>query len=151
MSADIFLKQAILNGEKALKLLDADDREAVNLLISAKEREAYESGKRANSEVRQLGGEIGCGSFIAVFLVLGVFFISRPKGGPTCNLEHRESISWSKRCQDKFGNEVFARECYYPSNRVFYSANIGAWKCEASSEDASSFSCKQTDTLPKEF
>lgn len=150
MSADIFLKQAILNGEKALNLLDTDDREAVNLLISAKEQEAYENGKRANSEVRQFGGEIGCGSFIAVFLVLGVFFISRPEGWPTCELQHREPIYWSKKCQDQLGNEVNFRECFHAS-RVFYSANIGAWKCEASSEDASSFSCKQTDTLPKEF
>ena len=149
--SNVFVKQAILNGEKALDLLDATDREAVNLMISAKEEEAYNKGAWSNSNESKVAGEVGCGAFFAVIVILGAFLISRPSGWPTCDLQHRESIYWSKKCQDQFGNEVVARECYYPSSRVFYSANIGSWACEASSEDAPSFSCKQTDTLPKEF
>ena len=148
--SNVFVKQAILNGEKSLGLLDATDREAVNLMISAKEEEAYNKGVWSNSNERKVAGEIGCGSFLAVLIVLGAFFLSRPEGWPSCDLQHRETLYWTKKCQDQFGNEVNFRECFHAS-RVFYTANIGTWECEASSENASSFSCKQTDTLPKEF
>ena len=153
MSADVFVKQAILNGEKALSLLDADDREAVNLMISAKEQESYESGKRENSQVYQCAGEIGCGSFLAVFIVLCAFFLSRPEGWPICDLPHKQSLQWWKYCTNSDGvpEHLCTSLDDVSKAKVVYKAYLDEWECEAASAAASDFTCKQSKTLPEQF